>query len=79
MAVAPGAEANWSHYVDQNFLFQFSLKIIDKKQRRMLSDLWKQNFFSIEPSFCTILDMAKIQLFWHIFVIYLTKSSLFMP
>ena len=75
--MAPEAEANWSHYVDQNFLFQFSLKIIDKKQRGMLSDLWKQNFFSIKLRFCTILDMAKIQLFCNFVEIYLTKSSLF--
>ena len=34
MAVAPGAEANWSHHVDQNFLFQFSMKIIKIKTKR---------------------------------------------
>ena len=79
MAVAPGAEANWSHHVDQNFLFQFSMKIIDKKQRGKLSDLWKQNFSSIKPRFCTILDMAKILLFCNFFEIYLTKSWLFIP
>ena len=32
----PGGKAIRSHYVDQNFLFQFSLKSIDRNKIAML-------------------------------------------
>ena len=35
-AMAPGAEANWTHYGIQIFFFQISLKIIDRNQKPML-------------------------------------------
>ena len=45
-AMAPEAEAIRSHYVHQNFYFSFYCKIIDRNQRKTLSDLRKLNFSS---------------------------------
>ena len=52
-AVAPEAEAIRSHYVHQNFYFSFYCKIVDRNQRKVLSDLRKQNFSSNLVKFWT--------------------------
>ena len=53
-AVAPEAEAIRSHYVHQNFYFSFYCKIVDRNQRKVLSDLRKQNFSSNLVKFWTV-------------------------
>ena len=53
-AVAPEAEAIRSHYVHQNFYFSFYYKIVDRNQRKVLSDLRKQNFSSNLVKFWTV-------------------------
>ena len=42
-----GAEVIGTYYVNQIFLVEFSLKIIDKFQRRRLSDLRNRNFLNL--------------------------------
>ena len=42
-----GAEVNDTYYVNQIFLVEFSLKIIDKFQRRRLLDLRNWNFLNL--------------------------------
>ena len=53
-AVAPEAEAIRSHYVHQNFYFSFYCKIVDRNQRKVLSDLRKQNFSCNLVKFWTV-------------------------
>ena len=63
--------------VTKNFLFQISLKIIDRNQKPMLSGLRKSEFQNF-PSNELDLVSVRSQLFRHIFEIYLTRTYLFM-
>ena len=55
---ATGAEVNGTYYVNQIFLFQFSMKIIDKFQRRRLTDLRNRDFLNFVNLFPRILIVS---------------------
>ena len=46
MAIGGAEGIGISYYGNKNFFIQFSMKIIDRNQTTMLSDLMKQNFSS---------------------------------
>ena len=62
--------------VTKFFLFQISLKIIDRNQKPMLSGLRKSEFQNFSSN-DIILVSVRSQLFRHIFEIYLTRTYIY--